>query len=143
VLPFELSNQAEEGENERPVTIDGFVSDRASNLIDTNKNRNTTVQAVAEFSGDSANDLILDLGKWQGNWIIDGRVTVEFVCRFVMQYVLADNLRCFQLQSFPLCLPITASISLNLFFPKSVLACIQIGKSVIVKKSAVKMIEQN
>jgi hypothetical protein len=49
------SDQAE-GENERPITIDGFISVRSSNLADPEESCNTIVHADAEFSGDSTND---------------------------------------------------------------------------------------
>jgi hypothetical protein len=62
VLPSEFqakstSDQAAgEEESERPVTIDGFVPVRLSNLIDPGESCNTMVHADAKFSGDSNND---------------------------------------------------------------------------------------
>jgi hypothetical protein len=149
VLPSEFwakstSDQVEgEGENERPVTIDGFVPVRASNLTYPNESWNIEVHVNAEFSGDSANDKILDLGKWESNRVIGSGVIMERASKFGMRYILAGNLQCFKLQLFPLCLPITASVSLNLFLSKSVLAGMQIRKSEIIKKTDIKMIEHN
>jgi hypothetical protein len=60
VLPSEFqarstSDQAE-GENKRLITIDGFIPDRSSNLVDPEESCITMVHADAEFSGDSTND---------------------------------------------------------------------------------------
>jgi hypothetical protein len=62
VLPSEFHakstiDQAEE-ENERSITIDGFILIRYSNLADPEESYNTTVHADAEFSGDSTNDQV-------------------------------------------------------------------------------------
>jgi hypothetical protein len=62
VLPSEFQanstiDQAE-GENERPITIDGFIPVRSSNLADREESCNITVHADVEFSGDSTNDQI-------------------------------------------------------------------------------------
>jgi hypothetical protein len=125
------------------ITIDGFIPVRASNLTDPNESYNIAVQADVEFSGDSANDQILDLGKWQSNRVIGSRVIMEHAGQFVMQYILTGNLQCFKLQLFLLCLSITSSISLNLFLSKYVLAGLQIGKFEIIKRIDIKMIEPN
>jgi hypothetical protein len=47
-----------EGENERSITIDGFIPVRSSNLADLEENCNTMVHANVEFSGDSTNDQV-------------------------------------------------------------------------------------
>jgi hypothetical protein len=62
VLPSEFqakstSDQAKR-ENERPITIDGFIPVRSSNLADPEESCNTTVHVDAEFSGDSTNDQV-------------------------------------------------------------------------------------
>jgi hypothetical protein len=62
VLPSEFqakstSDQAK-GENERSITIDGFIPVRSSNLADPEESCNTTVHADAEFSGDLTNDRV-------------------------------------------------------------------------------------
>jgi hypothetical protein len=62
VLPSEFHakstiDQAEE-ENERSITIYGFILIRYSNLADPEESCNTTVHADAEFSGDSTNDQV-------------------------------------------------------------------------------------
>jgi hypothetical protein len=62
VLPSEFqakftSDLAEE-ENERPVTIDGFVPVRSSNHSDPKESCNREVHDDAEFSGDSTNDQV-------------------------------------------------------------------------------------
>jgi hypothetical protein len=62
VLPSEFqanstSDQAE-GENERPITIDGFILVRSSNLADPKESCNTMVHADAEFLGDSTNNQV-------------------------------------------------------------------------------------
>jgi hypothetical protein len=62
VLPYEFqakltSNEAE-GENERPITIDGFIPVRSSNLVDLEGSCNTTIHTDVEFSGDSTNDQV-------------------------------------------------------------------------------------
>jgi hypothetical protein len=51
------SDQAKR-ENERPITIDGFIPVRSSNLVDPEESCNTTVHVDAEFSGDSTNDQV-------------------------------------------------------------------------------------
>jgi hypothetical protein len=68
---------------------------------------------------------------------------MEHARKFVTRYILADNLQCFKLQLFPLCLSIGPSISLNLFLLKYVLAGLQIRKFEIIKKTDIKMIEHN
>jgi hypothetical protein len=60
VLPSEFQvksiiDQAE-GENERSITIDGFIPVRSSNFVDPEESCNTMVHADVEFSGDSTND---------------------------------------------------------------------------------------
>jgi hypothetical protein len=72
-----------EGEIEWLITVDGCIPVRASNLTDPNENCNTAVHADAEFSGDSANDQILDLGKWQSNHVIGSGVKMERASKFV------------------------------------------------------------
>jgi hypothetical protein len=62
VLPYEFqakstSDQAE-GENERPVTIDGFIPIRSSNFTDLEESSNIVVHADAKFSGGSTNDQV-------------------------------------------------------------------------------------
>jgi hypothetical protein len=61
-LPYEfqakLTSDQAKGENERLITIDGFILVRSSNLADPEKSCNTTVHADAEFSGDSTNDQV-------------------------------------------------------------------------------------
>jgi hypothetical protein len=62
LLPSEFqakstSDQAE-GENERSITIDGFIPVRSRNLDDPEESCNTTVHADVEFSGDSNNDQV-------------------------------------------------------------------------------------
>jgi hypothetical protein len=62
VLPSEFqvestSGQAK-GENGRPITIDGFIPVRSSDLADLEECCNTMVHADAEFSGDSTNDQV-------------------------------------------------------------------------------------
>jgi hypothetical protein len=62
VLPSEFqakstSDQAK-GENEQPITIDGFIPVRSSNLTDLKESSNTVVHADAEFSGGSTNDQV-------------------------------------------------------------------------------------
>uniref|UniRef100_UPI003D0A5EFC hypothetical protein n=1 Tax=Shewanella sp. TaxID=50422 RepID=UPI003D0A5EFC len=49
---------AEGGENERLITIDGFVLVRSSNLTDPKESCSTAVHADVEFSGDSTNDQV-------------------------------------------------------------------------------------
>jgi hypothetical protein len=62
VLPSEFqvestSGQAK-GENGRPITIDGFIPVRSSNLADLEECCNTMIHADAEFSEDSTNDQV-------------------------------------------------------------------------------------
>jgi hypothetical protein len=64
VLPCEFQAKSTsdhavgEGENERTITIDGFILVRSSNLTDPKESCNTAVHADAEFSGDSTNDQV-------------------------------------------------------------------------------------
>jgi hypothetical protein len=62
VLPSEFqvestSGQAK-GENERPITIDGFILVKSSNLADLEERCNTMIHADAEFLGDLTNDQV-------------------------------------------------------------------------------------
>jgi hypothetical protein len=60
VLPSEFqaksTSDQTEGENERPITTDGFILVRSSNLTDLKKSSNTAVHVDAEFLGGSTND---------------------------------------------------------------------------------------
>jgi hypothetical protein len=62
VLPSEFqansTSHQDKGENERPVTIDGFILVRSSNLAVPKESCNTTVHVDAEFLGDSTNDQV-------------------------------------------------------------------------------------
>jgi hypothetical protein len=62
VLPSEFQARSisdpTEGENERPITIDGFILVRSSNLVDLEESCITMVHANAEFPGDSTNDQV-------------------------------------------------------------------------------------
>jgi hypothetical protein len=62
VLPSEfqaesISDQAKI-ENERSITIDGFILVRSRNLVDPKKSCNTMIHADVMFSGDLANDQV-------------------------------------------------------------------------------------
>jgi hypothetical protein len=70
VIPSEFqansTGDQAEGENECPITIDGFIPVRSSNLTDPEESCNTMVHANAEFSGDSTNDqvqLVINEGR--------------------------------------------------------------------------------
>jgi hypothetical protein len=60
VLPSEFqaksTSDQTKGENERLITIDGFIPVRSSNLADPEESYNTMIHANAEFSGDSTDD---------------------------------------------------------------------------------------
>jgi hypothetical protein len=62
VLPSEfqakLTSDQAEGENERSITINGFIPVRSSNLANPEESCNTMVHINAEFLEDSNNDQV-------------------------------------------------------------------------------------
>jgi hypothetical protein len=62
VLPskFQAKSTSDQtkGENEWPISIDGFIPVRSSNLSDPEESCNTMIHVDAEFSGDLTNDQV-------------------------------------------------------------------------------------
>jgi hypothetical protein len=53
-----LTSDQAEGENEQPITTDGLILVRSSNLAGPKESYNTMVHADAEFSGDLNKDQV-------------------------------------------------------------------------------------